>query len=158
MGDEDSGEVDVFLEVEQPAAEFLADLGIERAERLVEEEDLGLGGEGAGEGDALALAAGELVGVALAEAGEADGFEELVDAVGDFLFGRAIFAADFEAEGNVFKDVEVAEEGVVLEDETDAALTGGGIGDVLAVEVDAAIAVGVGVFKAGDDAEEGGFA
>jgi len=158
MGDEDGGEVDAFLKVEEPAAEFLADLGVERAERFVEEKDLGFGGEGAGEGDALALAAGELVGEAVAEAGEADGFEELIDAFGDFLFGRAVFAADFEAEGDVFEDVEVAEEGVVLEDEADAALAGRGVGDVFAVEVDAAVAVSVGVFEAGHDAEEGGFA
>jgi hypothetical protein len=158
VGDKDGGEVDVFLEIEEPAAEFLADFGVEGAKRFVEEEDFGLGGEGAGEGDALALAAGELVGEAVAEAGEADHFEEFVDAVGDFLFGRAVFAADFEAEGDVFKDVEVTEEGVVLEDEADAALAGRGVGDVLAVEVDAAAAVGIGVFEAGHDAQEGGFA
>ena len=61
-------------------AERDADLGVERGERLVEEEELRPGGEGAGEGDALLLAAGELEGVAGAEVGEADDAEHLGDA------------------------------------------------------------------------------
>ena len=40
--------------------------GVEGAEGLVEEDDGRIGGEGAGEGDALSLAAGELGGVARA--------------------------------------------------------------------------------------------
>ena len=42
-----------------------AKFGIEVGERLVEEEDLGIAHDGAADGDALALAAGELRGLAL---------------------------------------------------------------------------------------------
>lgn len=56
----DGGDVNLFVKLSQPTTEFFPDLGIERAERLVEEEDLGIDGECPGERDPLALAAGEL--------------------------------------------------------------------------------------------------
>jgi hypothetical protein len=42
-----------------------AQLGIEVGQRLVEQEDLGLAHDGAADGDALALAAGKRLGLAL---------------------------------------------------------------------------------------------
>ncbi len=60
------------------AADRGAERGVEGGEGLVEEDDLGLRGEGAGQGDALLLAAGELMGVAAGQAGQADQFEQLV--------------------------------------------------------------------------------
>jgi len=157
VGDENGGEVDAFVEFAEPAAEFLADFGVERAEGFVEQEDFGLGGEGAGEGDALALAAGELVGPTVGDAGELDKVEQPVDALVNFLVAGAIRAtANAEAEGNVLENGQMAKERVVLKDEADAAVTGRGVGDVLAMKEDAAIAAGVGVFQAGENAQEGG--
>ena len=49
-----------------------AELLVEGAERLVEEEDGRPGDQGAGERDALALAAGKLADAAVVLAGEAD--------------------------------------------------------------------------------------
>ena len=60
MGDEDAGDVELVVQPAQPAAQLLAHLGVERAERLVEQQHLGLDGQRAGQRDALALAAGEL--------------------------------------------------------------------------------------------------
>ena len=61
--------------------------GVERRGRLVEQQDLGLEHQRPGDGDALALAAGELVGVAEAEARvEAD--------VGQRLQHAGVAAAD----------------------------------------------------------------
>ena len=47
-----------LLDPADRASEFLADLGVERAEGLVEEQHLGLVRECAGDRDALLLAAG----------------------------------------------------------------------------------------------------
>src|SRR5918911_192588 len=62
--DEDRRHVDLVVEAAQPGAQLLAHARVERAERLVEQQDLRLDGERAGEGHALALAARELAGVA----------------------------------------------------------------------------------------------
>ena len=61
-------------------ADARAQRRVERGERLVEQHDLGLDRERAGERDALLLAARELVGIASAEAGEPDELEQLADA------------------------------------------------------------------------------
>jgi hypothetical protein len=72
VGDEDRGDVEIVVEADQPFAQFLADLGVDGAERFVEEEDAGLGGEGAGDGHALPLSAGQLVGKAPLESLEVE--------------------------------------------------------------------------------------
>ena len=67
----------LVVDLAQPAAQLRAHLGVERAERLVEQQDARLDGERAGERHALALAAGELGRIALLEAGELDEVEQL---------------------------------------------------------------------------------
>ena len=60
---------------------LLAELQVERAERLVEQQRRGPVDERAGERDALLLAAGELAGPALLEPLEAHGADGLGDAL-----------------------------------------------------------------------------
>ena len=55
----------LVVDFAQPAAEVAAHLGVQGAERLVEQEHARLDGERSGEGDALPLAAGELRRIAL---------------------------------------------------------------------------------------------
>ncbi len=116
--------------------QLAAQAQVERAERLVEQQRLRAVDERAGERDALLLAAGELAGLALLEAGELRELEHLGDAPLGLVLGdlRAL-----EAEGDVALDVEVGEERVGLEDRVDVALERRHVGDVLAGEVDAAL-------------------
>ena len=60
VGDEDGRNVHLVVQAAQPLAELLAHLGVEGAERLVEEQHLGLDGEGARQRHALPLPTGEL--------------------------------------------------------------------------------------------------
>ena len=53
--------------------------GVERRERLVEQDDLGLRCQGAGEGHSLTLATGELVGIRPRSVREPDEREALLD-------------------------------------------------------------------------------
>ena len=71
-----------------------AQLRVERGERLVQQHDLGFDRERAGQGDALLLAAGELVGIAAREPAEADELEQLVDSLPRAARGspKAMFA------------------------------------------------------------------
>ena len=63
-------------------AEFPADveagLRVERGERLVEQQDLRRGGQGAGERDALGLTAGKLMRVSVREAGEVEAVQPVL--------------------------------------------------------------------------------
>ncbi len=81
--------------------------GIEGGEGLVEEDDLGAGRQGAGQGDPLLLPAGELVGVAAGQAGQADQFQQLVHP-------GAPAIRPGQPEGHVAPDAEVREEGALL--------------------------------------------
>ena len=114
----------------------LRTLRVERAERLVEQQHLGLDRERARERDALALAAGELVRIAVGEPVELHEREQLVDLGADLRLVRAAsrFGPHAQAEGDVLEDRHVAEQRVVLEDEADLALAHVGAGRVLAVE------------------------
>ncbi len=58
-----------------------AQVGVQGRERLVQEHDLGFDRERSSQGDALLLAAGELVGVAALQAGEPDHLEQVVDSL-----------------------------------------------------------------------------
>ncbi len=88
VSDEDRGEAELVVDLPERAAKLAADLRVERSERLVEEEDARIAGEGSGERDALALAAGKLARVALAEALQLNEFEQLIDAAGDVALRR----------------------------------------------------------------------
>ena len=67
---------------EQEVLQVALGLGVEGAERLVEQQDVGLRGQRPGDGDALAHAARELLRQGVGELGEAHDAEQLVDPLG----------------------------------------------------------------------------
>ena len=84
---------------------------------------LRLDGEGAGQGHALALAAGELRGVAVGQPVELHELQQVRDLLPDLRFGgRRARGPHAQAEGHVLEHGHVAEQGVVLEHEADAAV------------------------------------
>ena len=62
MGDEHIGEAELVLQPLEQLQHLLGDQRIERRGRLVADDHVRLGGERAGDADALLLAAGELAG------------------------------------------------------------------------------------------------
>ena len=132
--------------------------GVEVAGGLIGEQDFGVGDEGAGERDALLLAAGELTGAVLGALGKADFSQPGLGS------GEGLFAGDAGGEqrhGDVLKRGELWHEVVELPDVADlrVAETGGGFGgevrDFCPVDDDGAAGRGV---KRGEEVEEGGFA
>ena len=77
VGDEDHGLADLAMEPDDLVLHVAPDERVERAERLVEEHDLGVDGQGAGQPDALLHAARELVGIAVGMALEPDEVDHL---------------------------------------------------------------------------------
>ena len=86
MGDEHEGDPDFSLQRFEFLLHLLAQFEVERAERLVEQQHLGLVHQRTGQSDPLLLAAGELRGSAVCHPGELHHFDGLVDAFGDLRF------------------------------------------------------------------------
>ena len=125
VSDEDRGDVDFGMQRAQPLPQLLPHLRIERAKRLVEQQDARLDRERAGERDALPLAAGQLAGIAVGQPVELHQIQQLLDA----RTNRGLVLADgarlhAQAKGNVFEHRHVAEQRVVLEHESDMTLAG----------------------------------
>ena len=137
MRDVDERDADVVLDRLQLELHLLAQLEVERAERLVEEQDLRLVDERAGEGDALLLAAGELPRLPPLEAVQVDELEDRTRPGPSSLLAAQALAA--EAERDVLEDRQVGEERVALEDRVHVAPVRREPGHVLVAEEDAAL-------------------
>ena len=146
----------LIVQPAQPAAQFLAYLGVERAERLVEQQNLRFDRQGAGERDALTLAAGQLTRKAVGERRELDQFEQAHHPRADLrLAGPLASGLDPQPEGDVLEHRHVPKQRIVLEDETHPALTHMGVGGVLTGEDDP---TAVGALQPGDDPQQRGLA
>ena len=114
MGDEDEGLVLVGAQPDQVFLEFPAVLLVDRRERLVEQQHVGIDRQRPGQADALAHAARELVRIFVLEAGEAD----LGDVVaGDLLALGLRHAAQLEPEGDVAQHRRPGHQREILEHE-----------------------------------------
>jgi len=107
-----------------------AGLGVQRTERLVEEEDIGVVGQGSRDGDALLHAPRERLGIRALEAPQADFIDEFPRGVLSLDLGRA---GQLQAELDVLRDREPWEERVALKHH---ASVRSGTGDCPAVQVD----------------------
>ena len=117
--DVEERDADLALDRLELHLHLLAQLEVERAERLVEQQHGGPVDERAGERDALALAARELVRLRRLAPGQPHQLERLGHARADLV--RRHLAA-LEPERDVALDVEVLEQRVALEHRVDVAL------------------------------------
>ena len=78
MGDEDRRHVDLVVEAPQPGPKLLPDLGVEGAERLVQQQYPRLHGQRPGERHALALSTRELVREPVLEPLQVDELDQLL--------------------------------------------------------------------------------
>ncbi len=152
VGDEDEGDPGLVLQALQLDLHFLAQLQVQRRQRLVEQQHLGPAGQRAGQGDALLLATGQLVGAALADLRQLHQVEHAAHRGVD-LAARA--ALHLQAEADVLGDAHVREQRITLEHRVDRAAERRQAFHAFAIEADAA---GAGLFETGDEAEEGGLA
>ena len=147
--DVQEGDPDRLLDVLELDLHLLAQLQVERAERLVEQQHARPVDERARQRDALTLAAGELARLALAEVGEPHHAERLLGAAAAL---GAWHALDAQAVLDVLLHAHVREQRVVLEDRVDVPVVGRAPGHVDAAEQDAPRARQL---EAGDHAQAG---
>ncbi len=119
VGDQHGRHALFVVQPAQPSAQLRADVGVQRAERLVEQQHARLDGERAGKRHPLALAARELGGTLARPGGQAHQLQQLIHPRLDDVLGSL---ADPQTEGDVVADRHVRKRRVVLEDKADAAL------------------------------------
>ena len=129
-------DADGALNLADRTPELLADLRVERTERLVEQQHARLVRQGACERDALLLTARELARQPLVVALERHEPEQLGAPAAALA---APHAARAQRELDVVGHGHVAEQRVVLEDEADLALPRADVRDVAAMQHDAAV-------------------
>ena len=134
MGDVDGGDADAPLQVADEDPHLLAQLGVEIGERLVEQQDLRLDHQRAGQRDALLLAAGKLARIALGHS-RASCTISSTSAMRVAISASA-HLAHLQPEGEVLLHGHMREQGVVLEHHADVALLGRHVDDIRAVEAD----------------------
>src|SRR2546421_158366 len=96
--------------------------GVDRGERLVQQEHGRLDGEGPGQGDALGLPTRQLSRPTGRGVGQPDPFEPQCRGAPGFMLRYAATGA--EAESHVFQRAEMRKQAVLLEDDADVALLG----------------------------------
>lgn len=132
--------------------------GVEIAGGFIGEEKPRLAGEGAGDGDALLLAAGELTGEVAAAVEQIDAAEGLG---GHLVPLVARESAVGKGKLDIFEHIEVTDEIKALEDEANFAIADAGaagwgqVGNIVAIE---AVGSAGGRFEEADNGEQGGFA
>ena len=126
VGDEHDGLGEAAGQGAEFALQFGAGDGVERAERLVHEKNWRVGSEGAGDADALALAAGEFTGAARGEFGgmKADKTQQFRYARGDSR-GIPLFEPGHEAD--IFRDRKMGKQAGLLNDVANAAAQADGV-------------------------------
>ena len=152
MRDIDKGDAHALLDGFQLVLHLAAQLQIQRAQRLVEQQRVRIEHHRARDGHALALPAGKLGGHALFIAFQLHQAQHFLHA---FLPIRPFGAAHAQAIGNVLFHIHVREQRIVLEHGVHIALIRRQGGYVLAGEQHAAA---IRLLQPGDDAQRGGFA
>ena len=136
MGDVNRRNLQFLLNTPKLNLHSLAKLEIECSERLVHQEHARRIGHGPRHGDALRLAAAELGGISVLDAGQMNQIQQLANAIPDLLLAGATL---LEAEADIVRDRHVREQGIVLEDHADFPLLRGDVRHVVVAEVDRAL-------------------
>ena len=148
MGDHDEGDADLVLQALELHLHGAAQLLVERAERLVEQQQARPLDQRAGERDALLLPARQLLRLAVGERRQLRRLEDRVDAGADF---RGRQPLHLQPVGDVGPDRHMREQRIGLEHQIDRPLVGRDSCDVAPVEQDASFA---GRLEAGQHPEQ----
>ncbi|KAF1070114.1 MAG: hypothetical protein GAK45_00887 [Pseudomonas citronellolis] len=118
MGDQHDGQFQLAVDLGQQLQHLPGGLRVEGAGGFVAEQQFRAAGQGAGDADALFLAAGKLGRVFACVVGEADALEQFIDTGSDLRGAEA--ASELHRHGNVVGDGLGGQQVEVLEDHADA--------------------------------------
>ena len=150
VGHIDERDPQLLLHALQFQLHFLAQFQVQRAQRLVQQQNLRLVHQRPSDSDTLLLAAGKLIHAALAIALQVDQLQHPIDLHVDLLPAHFL---DFQAEGDVVPHIQVRKQRVFLEHGIHPALVGRHGGNILAFEQHSA---GGGILKPADNPQRRG--
>ncbi len=150
--DVDGGNTQLLLDAADLLAQLHPDLGIQRRERLIQQQHARPDGQRPRQRHTLLLPAGKLVGVAVAILIQVDQAEHLADALLDLGLGGL---AHLQPKTDVLPHRQVGEQGIRLEHHAHVALVGRLVGNIFLVQRYPALR---GQLKTGDHAQRGSFA
>src|SRR5690606_3925279 len=149
------GCVHFILQSTQPAAEILTHLGVQGTKRFIQQQYIRLHRQGTSQGDPLALATGQLGGVAMGQVLQLHHAQQAHHPLADRALTRTLLTGhDAQAKCHVVEYGHMPKQGIVLEHEPHPAVTCRHLGHVLAVKQDGAA---VGLLKTGNNPQQGGF-
>ena len=152
VGDEDKGDTQLALQLLQLALHLLAQFEIQRAERFVQQQHPRPIDQRARQRHALPLAARQVRRLAFGNETERHALQRLLRPRQPLAFSDALH---HQAVGDIFQHRHVREQRVILKHGIHVALIRRQVGGFLAVDANRA---GSELFKAGDQAQAGGFA
>ena len=150
MGDIHKGCVDTLTELDDLRAHFVSELRVQVGERLVHQEYFGVSYHSSADGDALALTAGESLGLSVKILGDAEDVGDFLDLCVNVSLGSSL---ELQSKRHVVADGHVRIQRVVLENHRDISVLGDDV--VHQVAVDVQLAFGD-VLKTRDHAQSGG--
>ena len=121
MGDDDHGDVQLLVDVPDQLQYLSGGLGVQGTGGLVAQQNLGVGGQGTGNGHALLLAAGQLGRIGVCLVRQANQLQQLAPAL--FRVGP-LYTGDLHGEADVTQAGALHEQVEVLEDHSDVPASG----------------------------------
>ena len=150
--DIDKGDAGALLNAFQLDLHVLAQLEVERTERLIEQQHARLAYQRTRDSDTLLLTAGQAGYIAVFKAAQTDQLEHFRGLAFDI---RAVQFFDVQTERDILRNIQVRKQRVALENRVDLTLIRRNVVQTLAVEEHIA---GIRLLKAADNAQRGRFA
>ena len=116
MSDVDKGDAQFIMHILELDLHLLAHLEIQRAQRLIEEQDLGLVYQRAGNGDTLLLAAGKRADTSLLKPFQIHQIQDSAHLALDHVLGGLFL---FKPEGDVIVNIHMGKQSISLKDRID---------------------------------------
>ncbi|CAH0206323.1 hypothetical protein SRABI106_01646 [Rahnella aquatilis] len=152
---EHAGEFQFFMQLTQPAAQLFTHLCVQRAKRFIQQQNLRFNRQRTGQRHTLFLTAGKLCRITVCQMAKLHHLQQFSDFLFDGFSIRTLTARQHrQAKRDVVEHRHMAEQRIMLENETDLTITGMQARHVFTVKTQVSGAL---IFQVGDNTQQRGF-